>query len=255
MHTLESLTADLETLNIPSGATVLVHSSYKSLGEVAGGPATIVAALSNFFAPGLLVMPTHTWAVVNEEAPIFDVVHTPSNVGIIGETFRKMPGVIRALHPTHSLAARGEGAQDFARGEERSQTPTPLAGCYGKLYRADSYVMFLGCPLTKNTLIHSAEEWANAAVRTSDQPRALKIRTANGALLDAPSYRHVTPLGGGISANYDKLLAPMLARGIAWRAQVGGASVVVCKVGPMIDYTMALLAEHPDIFLDNNPIQ
>lgn len=255
MHTLESLTADLGTLNVPSGATVLVHSSYKSLGQVAGGPATIVASLSNFFAPGLLVMPTHTWAVVNEEAPIFDVVHTPSNVGVIGETFRKLPGVIRTLHPTHSLAAKGTGAQEFARGEEHSRTPTPLAGCYGKIYRRDSYVMFLGCPLTKNTLIHSAEEWANAAVRTSDQPRRFKIRTASGTLLDAPSYRHVTPLGGGISANYDKLLAPMLARGIAWRAQVGDAGVVVCKVTEMIDYTMALLADHPDIFLDNSPIE
>lgn len=255
MHILESLSADLATLQIPTDATVLVHSSFKSLGDVEGGPDTIVGALTDFFAPGLLVMPTHTWNVVNAKAPIFDVTDTPSNVGIIGETFRKKPGVIRTLHPTHSLAVKGQGAQEFAEGEEFSSTPTAWQGCYGKIYRADSYVIFLGCPLTKNTIIHGAEEWAGVAARFTAAPLPLKIRTAEGQLLDAPTYAHWSILGPSISDNYDKLLGPMLDRGIAWRGQVGGAEVVVCKVPAMIDYTMELLADQPDIFLDKNPIE
>ena len=255
MHTLESLSVDLAALQIPHDATVLVHSSFKSLGEVEGGPDTIVGALTEFFASGLLVMPTHTWNVVNAKAPIFDVTHTPSNVGIIGETFRKKPGVIRTLHPTHSLAAKGEGAKEFADGEELSDTPTTWQGSYGKIYRSDSYVMFLGCPLTKNTIIHGAEEWAGVDARFTAAPLPLKIRTAEGQLLDAPTYAHWSILGPSISSNYDKLLEPMLKRGIAWRAEVGDADVVVCKVPAMIDYTMELLADQPDIFLDKNPIE
>lgn len=254
VHNKTSISADLETLNIPRDATVLVHSSFKSLGGVDGGPLTVIEALSSYFEPGLLVMPTHTWAKVNGDAPVFDVENTSSNVGILGEMFRKQPGVIRTLHPTHSLAVKGKGAQEFASGEENSGTPTTREGCYGKLYDANGYVIFLGVPLTKNTIIHGAEEWADIPDRFSAKPLDLKIKLADGTELDRTMYTHWSVLESHISDTYDKLLIPLLDKKIAWTGKVGDAEVTVAKIGPMIDYTMALLAQQPDVFLDTEPV-
>ncbi len=233
----------------------MIHSSYKSIGPVEGGPQAVLAALSDYFEPGLLVLPTHTWARVNTEQPVFEVENTPSNVGILGELLRQEPGVIRTLHPTHSLAVKGAGAAEFASGEEQAATPAPRSGCHGKIYDADSYVIFVGVPLTKNTIIHGAEEWAGIDNRLSAQPLPLVIRTADGTEIDRPMYSHWSALGDQISETYDKLLDPLLTRGIAWRGTLGDAELIIAKVPEMIDYTLDLLAKEPDVFLDYEPIK
>ena len=68
--------------------------------------------------PGLLVLPTHTWSYINAENPRFYVDDSPSCVGILTELFRKRPGVVCSLHPTHSVAALGKDAEDFIAGNE-----------------------------------------------------------------------------------------------------------------------------------------
>ena len=45
MLTFENLVEGFRELGVNEGDTLLVHSSYKSLGEVDGGPATVVRAL------------------------------------------------------------------------------------------------------------------------------------------------------------------------------------------------------------------
>ena len=45
MLTLESLTSAFRDLGVQTGDTLLVHSSYKSLGQVDGGPQTVIDAL------------------------------------------------------------------------------------------------------------------------------------------------------------------------------------------------------------------
>ena len=55
MFTFENLVEGFRELGVNEGDTLLVHSSYKSLGEVEGGPATVVRALEAALgAAGLL---------------------------------------------------------------------------------------------------------------------------------------------------------------------------------------------------------
>lgn len=254
MHTLESLSQDIASLQIPRDSAVLIHSSYKSLGPVAGGPTTVIQALEDYFAPGLLVMPTHTWAVVNAEQPVFDVETTSSNVGILGELFRKRPQVHRSLHPTHSLAAKGRDAREFVADEHTCTTPTSRHGAYGKLYDAGAYVVFLGVPLTKNTLIHAAEEWAGVPHRHAEHATEYIVRNADGHEMSMPVRGHDCPVADLISDNYGKLTEPFLKREIGWQGQVADAVTTVCQVAPMLDFTMELLGQHPDILLTPDPL-
>jgi aminoglycoside 3-N-acetyltransferase len=57
--TFEKLVEAFRELGVEEGDTLLVHSSYKSLGEVDGGPQTVVRALEAALgAEGTLIMPT-----------------------------------------------------------------------------------------------------------------------------------------------------------------------------------------------------
>ena len=253
MYTKEQLKSQLEHLGIESHDTLLVHSSMKAIGPVRGGADTVLDAFSEFLAPGLLVLPTHTWDQINVAGNVFDVAGQPSCVGILTNLFRQRPGVIRSWHPTHSVAALGVDAADFAAGEELVDTPCARKGCWGKLYDRQAKVLFLGVDLSRNTLIHAVEEWAEIPERINPDYQLFKIKTPNGRLLDRPIRGHKAPIHG-ISDNYIKLTTPLLRRGIAVQGQIGNAESILVDVVPMVDLTMELLERNPDLFLDPEPV-
>lgn len=109
-YTKADLKHDLVAMGLTGNETILIHSSMKSIGPVEGGADTVLDAWMEFFAEGLLLLPTHTWRFINEENRVFDVRRSPCCVGILPELFRQRPGVVRSLHPTHSMAAYGKGA-------------------------------------------------------------------------------------------------------------------------------------------------
>jgi aminoglycoside 3-N-acetyltransferase len=76
--------------------------------------------------------------------PVFDVKRTPSRMGLITEVFRRTPGVVRSIHPTHSVAAWGQHAREIIAGHERSMTPCGRATPYGRLLQHSGKILFLG---------------------------------------------------------------------------------------------------------------
>jgi aminoglycoside 3-N-acetyltransferase len=173
-HTISSLSKDLRSLGVAAGDTLLVHSSYKAIGDVCGGVVSVILALEGALGKqGTLVMPTFTDNLVDprdlgiksesrrrfirKHLPAFDPDLTPVNkIGIIAETFRKQKEVLRNSHPHLSFAAWGKHARhviarhslDFALGER-----SPLA----RLYDLDAWVLLLGVGHYVNTAIHLAE--------------------------------------------------------------------------------------------------
>ena len=77
-------------------------------------------------------MPTHTWANVNAQHPVYDYRNTPSCVGLLTNLFRQREGVVRSLHPTHSLAGYGKNAAEYLAGEEERNTPCTPGGAYDR---------------------------------------------------------------------------------------------------------------------------
>lgn len=137
-------------------------------------------AWCEFYRDGLLVFPTHTWDRVGKKHPVYDSRSDPSCVGILSELFRQRPGVVRSLHPTHSVAALGKDAADYTAGEEHATTPLPRSGCWGKLLDRDATILFLGCSLRSNTFIHGVEEWAAIPDRISPWTEDLTILGPQG---------------------------------------------------------------------------
>lgn len=253
METKATLKTQIQALGIMPHDTLLIHSSLSAIGSVEGGGETVLEAFIEYLAPGLLVLPTHTWRQINAEYNVFSVDEEPSCVGVLTELFRKRPGVVRSWHPTHSVAALGQDAEEFIRGEEFFDSPCPREGCWGKLYDREAKILFLGIDLSRNTMIHGVEEWAKVSNRLTEEHQALKIRTPDGRLLDCPMRRHQAPVPD-ISKNYGKLAAPLFARGIAKTGQIGQAESILVRSAPMVDWTMEFLRKDPDLFIDRKPI-
>lgn len=253
MYSKDDLKQHIKKLGISPTDTLLIHSSMKAVGDVEGGADTVLDAFSELLTRGLLILPTHTWAQMNAEYNIFDVQNEPSCVGILTEIFRKRPGVLRSWHPTHSVAALGKDAKEFIEGEELVDTPCAREGCWGKLYDRDAKILFLGASLSRNTIIHGVEEWAEIPRRLTKEHTPFKIRTPEGNLLDCPMKRHSSPIRD-ISENYIKLKEPLLDLGIGQQGKIGDAVSVLVQVKPMVDLTMEFLQRDPDLFLSADPI-
>ncbi|GGF83740.1 AAC(3) family N-acetyltransferase [Paenibacillus albidus] len=252
MHNQISLMKQMEAMGLNPAGTLLVHSSLKSVGEVQGGADTVLDALSAYMKGGLLVLPTHTWSYIDAENPRFSVLDSPSCVGILPELFRKRPGVIRSWHPTHSVAALGADAASFTLGDERWDTPCARGSVWGKLLDRQADIMLLGVDLRRNTFIHGIEEWLDIPGRMTDEPEPLYTLTPDGREIPVPSRRHC---GLSWSQHFWKV-EPMLKAGGALRmGTFGDAEVRICGTVQTTAILSRMLADNPDLFSDNEPLQ
>ena len=170
-YTREKLIQYFTDLGIEKGDTLFIHSSFKSLGSVAGGAGTVISVLEEAIGQdGLILMPTFNLRPSREERVIsWDVATTPSTVGWLTEFFRQMPGTYRSDHYSHAVAARGKGAEAFVADHLRHegyQSPWdhhPWGKTYGthspmfRAYKADAKLLMIGVNYETSTYIHLVE--------------------------------------------------------------------------------------------------
>ena len=246
MYTIQTLLTDLAALGIDPNGTLMAHLSYKAIGEVEGRGDAVLDALSEYMRGGLLVLPGHTWRNVNAQNPVMDVLYTPVCVGVLPELFRKRPGVRRSLHPTHSLAALGAGADDFAAGEALVNTPCGENGAYYKLWERDAQILLIGVNYTRNTFIHGIEEWEHAKDSIAPEEIDMYVIDYEGRRLYTPQRRHCAPLG---SDTFGKLEAPAMQAGILTIGKFGGADARLTRAQPLRALAAGILKDDPGYLL------
>lgn len=250
MYTKDDLLEQLNDMPIDETGTILVHSSMKSIGDVKGGADTVLDAFIEYMEDGLLVFPTHTWATVSEENPVFDVKETASHIGILTELFRHRPGVVRSLHPTHSVAALGKNAEKFVAGQEKFDTPAARDSVWGKLLDRKAQILLVGVDFRRNTFIHGIEEWLDIPGRIVDDHVDFKVKQEDGEIISTPLRRHFP----GFSEFYWKVEDLLAEKGAIEYAQLGDAKVYVCDTVLLHKYISQMLKMDPDIFSDDEPL-
>ncbi len=247
--TLQRLADDLGRLGIAPGDAVLVHSSLSALGWVEGGAVTVVKALLQAVQKeGTVLFPTLTGTAEHrfDHPPTFDVAKTPCWTGAIPEAARTLPGALRSLHPTHSVAAFGPLAAALCYAHEVSQTPCGPETPYLRLARLGGKILFLGCTLDSNTTYHGVEEVVEIPRRYHMQRRWITCR-----LLTPAGERFVTVKlhYWGVQRNFRALDERLLAEGIMHRGKVGQADCYLVESGPMVELATAALERDPECFL------
>lgn len=78
MYTKRDLIQNLKDMELAPTDALMVHSSMKSIGPVAGGADTVVDAFMEYLKDGLFMTPTHTWAQMGPKYPTFNPVTEPA---------------------------------------------------------------------------------------------------------------------------------------------------------------------------------
>ncbi|MBO5176959.1 MAG: AAC(3) family N-acetyltransferase [Lachnospiraceae bacterium] len=253
-YTKEQLIQQLQDMGIKRTDNLLVHSSMKSLGAVQGGADTVLDALMEAVPEGLLILPTHTWKQMSEEYNIFDPETEPVCVGILPELFRKRPGVLRSLHPTHSVAVYGKGAAEYIRGEENRTTPCPPNGCWGKLKDSKAKILLLGVTHTRNTYIHSIEESFEIPERFTDKPTRFLVKMPDGSSKAVDMYRHYNKINPHISEDFDKMKSGYEKAGATKTVRLGDAECILCEAAKLFEVTGRILTKEPNCFIERSEI-
>lgn len=199
----DDLVRDLTVIGIHKGDTVLVHSSMKSLGgEVKGGYAAVIESLLTVLGPdGTLLMPALSYSTVTKENPFFSVNRTPSCVGKMTEAFRTMPGVLRSVHPTHSVCAYGKLAKELTGFHIQDRTPVGPNSPFRRLMAFEGKLLMLGCGLTYTTFMHAVEEEAGVPYCLSPHSVDFECELSSGEKITTVHTPHNF---AGVIQRYDR---------------------------------------------------
>ena len=156
----EDIKDGLKQLGIKPGYKLGVHSSLSRFGHVDGGANTVLEALFETVGKaGTIVMSTYlvgppvklteqdkargiTWKI---KRFAFDDLDTPSGMGIIADTFRRRPDVVRWYDPVHSVTAWGKDADIYCQS-------------FKLLVEADGWILLMGVQMDRCSALHIAEE-------------------------------------------------------------------------------------------------
>ena len=250
--TKESLIKDLIQGGLKKNDKVLLHTSLKQIGEVDAN--VVLDAIMEYFNQGLVLMPTHTWDIVRNDDDVFDVINSKPNTGILPTLFMQRPNVYRSLHPTHSLAAFGNGAKDYILGEELLTTPCTPQGVYGRLYAIDAKILLVGVNHSKNTYIHSIEESFGVTNRLNPQLNYFKVIDYNRKTLTVAMHRHYCSLHPHVSECYQKLDPIFLELGVEYKTKFGNATMIVVSAQKAFQVLAKIFAKEKQILVEKEYI-
>lgn len=233
---VDELEAQLRALGVRPGGVLLVHTSFRAVRPVEGGPEGLIAALCAALGPqGTLVMPTMT-----DGETVFDPRSTPtSEMGIVAELFFRQPGVLRSTHPGGSFAAAGPLA-------ERICAPQPLSPPHGvdsppgRVFELGGQVLLLGVTHGESTTLHVAESVAGVPY-SIEHPCVVEI--------DGVARRVMIAETDHCCRGFVRMDAWLDARGLQREGPVGYARAKLAESRDVVSVAVERLREDPLVFL------
>ena len=242
--------ADLERvlrdLGVAAGDTLMVHSGYDEFAGFAGKPTDVLGVLQRIVtADGILMVPTlpftGTAVAYAQGNPVFDPARTASRTGLLTELFRRMPNVVRSIHPTHAVAVWGQDAAAVVADHHLAGTPCGAGTPYARLLERGGKILLLGADISSLTLYHTVEELLEERFPVSPFTKhsyRLKSRARDGALIETESRLYEPSVSK--RRNLYKLV-PYLKRLGTWRERrLGRMRVVLLDAQDVLDSVRAM---------------
>jgi aminoglycoside N3'-acetyltransferase len=239
----------LQGIGIRPGDTLLVHSAFGRLLGFQGPPSALIDAYIEAVGPtGNLLMVSIPYlsstSAYLASTKVFDVRTTPSKMGLVPETFRRMPGVLRSLHPTHPVLAYGPKAGWIVSGHEDARFPCGPGSPFEKLFELNGKVLFHGVSEFHFTFHHYLEDLVKDDLPFAlyeSQPYPIKVIDGRGESRSMEIYAFTKE---AISKRRVKVLFDELERrGQLLRTRVGNTGIVVMAAADTVSCTRELAAK------------
>jgi aminoglycoside 3-N-acetyltransferase len=227
----------LRALGVRRGGVLLVHSSFRAVRPVEGGPRGLIEALRDALGPaGTLVMPS--WGD-DDETP-FDPVETPAaaDLGVVADAFWRLPRTWRSDHP-HAFAAAGPLAPRITA-DPLPIPPHAPASPVGRVLEHDGQVLLLGVGHEADTMLHLAELLGRVPYRI--ERHVTVVRDGRPAALAYGENDHCC-------ARFALADGWLRARGAQAEARVGSATARLVRAAEVVAAALEHLAQDPLVFL------
>lgn len=231
----EQLAVQLHSLGVRPGDLLVVHTAFSDVGPVQGGPLGFIEALRRAVGPsGTLMMPS-----LADHDGLFCPATTPCRqMGVVADTFWRLPGVLRSDNP-HAFAAQGPLAAQLLAPHSVVVPHGPDSPA-GRAIVAGGKVLLAGVGHDANTTIHVAENVAG--VRYGFEARS--VVRLDGALVEL-RYREIDHCCRGFERVGDELRR----RGWQTAGLLGHAEAVLAPSARVFEAASALLGQDPEALL------
>ncbi len=244
-HNKEQLFNDLRQIGIRNRDVLLVHASLSKIGQVEGGADTVVDALLQAVGPyGTLLMPSFQGGAefdILSQQKTFDLRSIPSDLGIISETFRKRPGVLRSTNPTHAVSGIGPFASTILADHERCNVSTGHGSPFEKLAEHHGKILLLGVDHSTNTCLHYVEN-TNGAPTLSSKEFSVEVIDMFGNKHAVKTYSHMP---AGMKRNYPLVEPLLIGAGNQNTSSIGSAPSKLVNAGAMFELIGQKIQEDP----------
>jgi aminoglycoside 3-N-acetyltransferase len=236
MSFAEQIADELVALGVSGDGVLVVHTAFSSFGGRAGAPKDLVAALRLAAgARGTVVMPSMS----DDDDHPFDPRSTPcAGMGIVADTFWRMPGVNRSDSP-HAFAAVGPHAAEITA-PHPVDVPHGPDSPVGRAYDLDGEVLLLGVGHDADTTVHLAENIAGVRY---------KLPKYATFIHDGRLVRHHYREVDHCCANFALLDSWLEARGHQQRGFIAGAPARLASARDIVAAALDQLRENETVFL------
>lgn len=229
-------------LGIQPGDTVLMHSSMKAIGTTISPEAFLRQLIDYLGETGTLLLPALSYNILKGEAPYaFDSATTPACIGLLPETFRNMPGVVRSQHPTHSVCAYGAKARQLTCNHHMDDTPVGPNSPFRLLPKVGGKLLMVGNVLRCCTFMHGVEEVACAPYCLNDHTDAYIV---DGECRELYGHNFA-----GIEQRYERI-ANILREPALRKGKVGAADSWLIDAKALMRAATMMMAEDAYWFVD-----
>jgi aminoglycoside 3-N-acetyltransferase len=149
-YTADDIVQVMQSMGMKVGSSVCIHSSMKEFYNYVGTPMELINKILDVIGDnGTLIMPAYPeYTLMNSPNYIFNKNIDKTGAGLLAETFRQMPGVIRSINVQHSVCAYGKYATWLTKDHEKCYDCWDENSPWRRMIDLGTIVFNLGLPRT-----------------------------------------------------------------------------------------------------------
>lgn len=252
----------LHRAGVDRGDLIMLHSGLSGFGHIEGGADTVIHAFMEAIGPrGTLLLPAFTRSFIyfndccikNKAARPYDPECAKDIwVGTIPQIFLKYKGVLRSIHPTHSVIGKGPLAKPCLQEHEETDPPTCRRSPFGKLSDYHGKMVWFGAGLASTTFFHFLEDEMNMPYLAE---AVCRVKRPDGSIRTIlipkhlPGHRDFYRNPGEKTKMYQWLFKNGLK---IRKTKLGLGEIKLIDAAQMYDLGMKALRKNPNLLLCDN---
>lgn len=231
----------LRELGLQPGDSVMLHSAFSAHFGFAGSIEELTNAFLDAVNPsGNLLMVSLAYRTSSLEylskLKQFDVRKTPSMMGLVSEYFRRRPGVVRSLHPTHPILVHGPDAESIVAAHSNCLYPCGPGTPFDRLLELDGKVVFFNVEFAVFTFFHYLEHMVSTDLPFplyTDRPMVVPVVDRDGGHTTVTTY--VYSREAIQRRRFPVLEAELRRRGLIKSRRIGNGEVLAIRVRDAVE--------------------